>query len=147
MRKRMDCHCRRGFHREEHPVLDRSLQQRLTRTLTPSLIACQQLCDRREKTCADLRHCLARLSGDNYPIGRQTNCNRCEKDSGTFRAARFQSNRYWSESVDLPPRPVTVKSVNFDPECMRPQAESSTSFQMRTTHNSFIVNAIQRLQS
>src|SRR5712691_6705119 len=65
-----------------------------------------------------LARTFASLDSDaNAPIHgrrkRQTNCNRCEKRSKDFRPKRVQSNRYWSESVGLPPRPVTVKSVIF----------------------------------
>ncbi len=62
---------------------------------------------------------------------RQTNCNRCEKDQRIFRPKCVQSNRYWLASGDLRVRAVTVKSVNFAQDRIRPPAESSTSFQIR----------------
>jgi uncharacterized membrane-anchored protein len=69
-----------------------------------------------------------------------------KKDQRTFRPKCVQSNRYWLASGDLRVRAVTVKSVK-----LRSGPHPATSgieyiLPDQTTHHTFIVNAIQRLQ-
>jgi hypothetical protein len=62
---------------------------------------------------------------------RQTNCNRCEKRSKDFSSQMRPVKSVLVGIGDLRVRAVTLKSVNFGQDCIRPQAKSSTSFQMR----------------
>ena len=97
--------------------------------------ACQQLCDSGRKTCAALALCFARLRAIAILVTGGEDARQiaigAKKDRRSFGPKCVQSNRYWLASGDLRVRAVTVKSVNFGQDCIRPQAESSTSFQMR----------------
>src|SRR5204862_7604603 len=90
---------------------------------------------RLQLTFAELALCFARLRAIAILVTDGENASQiaigAKKDRRTLRPKCVQSNRYWLASGDLRVRAVTVKSVNFGRDCIRPQAESSTSFQMR----------------
>jgi len=113
--------------------------------------ACQQLCDQWQKTCADLALCSVRLraiailvrDGEN---DRQTAIG-AKKDRRTF---RYQMRPVKSVLVGI--RRSASSDSHSEIGKLRSRLHPATSgieyiIPDETTHNSFIVNAIQRLQA